>query len=116
MGHTKGNYHPGVYKTSKHLKKGYKPIPPSTGATQSQSPFNHQAAITTSDRLLGGDRKLIQDYQFYETVKRARQGKSQTASLSASIDALKTSSETTLRVVLFCAQLIGLMYALLTLD
>ena len=106
--------HP-AYKSGKYLKKGFKP-PAQAQAAANSGATTTASASTTSDRLLGGERKLIQDYQFYETVKRARQGKSQTASLSASIEALKTSSETTLRVALFCAQLVGLMYALLAFD
>ena len=52
--------HP-AYKSGKYLKKGFKP-PAHAQAVANSGATATSSASTTSDRLLGGERKLIQDY------------------------------------------------------
>lgn len=52
----------------------------------------------------------------YDTIKRARQTKNHQNSLAYNIDILKDTSDVFLRISLFAANLVALLFALLALD
>ena len=74
------------------------------------------AQSINSDKMTEDQRKIMQDYQFYETVKRARHSKNSQNYLAYNIDILKHSSDLFLQISLFAANLVAFMFSLVVLD